>query len=307
MKKLDAVRAALPISLVALIAVAYIAKIPIGNLSAFGLDNLLLLCPLGALAAMIASKTIIPAAVLSLVCFVLLVVVVGRAFCSWVCPVPLVGKIRHVFSGKGETRIDKRSGRRASALAQGKCAASSCSSCASRRGIALDSRHLVLGGALGATLLFGFPVFCLVCPIGLTFASVFLVVNLFAHGDVTWAVVVVPALLLVEAVFFRKWCHRLCPLSALMSLTARANRTFTPVINDEACLETAKGASCGRCGDACAEGIDLRHPELSEAALNECTRCRACAEGCPAGAITFPVLSSTPVEEVNDLVPDVEH
>ena len=39
----------------------------------------------------------------------------------------------------------------------------------------LDSRHYVLGGALLSTAVFGFPVFCLVCPIGLTFATVLVV------------------------------------------------------------------------------------------------------------------------------------
>lgn len=47
---------------------------------------------------------------------------------------------------------------------------------------AFDSRHAVLGGALLTTAVFGFPVFCLVCPVGLTFAAVALLVSLFGCG-----------------------------------------------------------------------------------------------------------------------------
>lgn len=46
-----------------------------------------------------------------------------------------------------------------------------------------------------------------------------------------------------------------------MSLIAKGNKTFKPAINDEDCLETSKDATCGKCAQACPEGIDPRHPE----------------------------------------------
>lgn len=172
--------------------------------------------------------------------------------------------------------------------------ASPCSACASpcgkAKGIKIDSRHGILAAALGSTLVFGFPVFCLVCPIGLTFATILLVINLFSHGDVTWSLIVVPALLIAEVLLFKKWCHKLCPLSAFMSLIAKLNRTFKPTIDNAKCLETAQDKKCGACGRACEEGIDPRHPELSEAAWSECTKCRSCVDACPAHAISMPLI-----------------
>ena len=76
-----------------------------------------------------------------------------------------------------------------------------------------------------------------------------------------------------------------------MSLTAKANKTFKPVADPEKCLETAKGVSCGACARVCPEGINLHHPELSEAEINECTRCRACVDACPTGALSLPFLA----------------
>jgi len=75
-----------------------------------------------------------------------------------------------------------------------------------------------------------------------------------------------------------------------MSLIGRANRTFQPAIDDAKCLETAHGATCGRCAEVCEVAINPRHPELGTT-FNECTRCRACADVCPGHAISFPLIA----------------
>lgn len=328
-------RTLVALAIVAVVAVGFVTNVGIGTMSAPGIWDISILCPLGALGTMLASKMMVPRAVISLIVMVLLIVLFARAFCGWICPVPLVQKLRGLFAKKrpvehgedagAETaschpeRAKRVEGSRAaiavapsadaardpstplrSAQDDKKVApltseeeaslATPCASCASKRGAALDARHFVLGGALASTFIFGFPVFCLVCPIGLTFATILLVINLFSHGDVTWSLIVVPALLIAEVLLFKKWCHKLCPLSAFMSLIAKANKTFVPTIDDAKCLETAKGGACGACGRVCEEGIDPRHPQLSQAAWSECTKCRACVDACPANAITMPVL-----------------
>ena len=283
MKKLKTyrLRFLIMLAVLAVVAVGYFMAGGIGNFCGIGFESITLLCPLGALLAMIAERTAIPMAVISVVVVLLVCIVLGKVFCAWVCPVH--------FMSRGKKKGDK-----GDKEGKGGKVASPCSACASpcgkAKGIKIDSRHGILAAALGSTLVFGFPVFCLVCPIGLTFATILLVINLFAHGDVTWSLIVVPALLIAEVLLFKKWCHKLCPLSAFMSLIAKANKTFVPTIDDAKCLETAKGAACGACGRACEEGIDPRHPQLSRAAWSECTKCRACVDACPANAITMPLL-----------------
>ena len=197
------------------LSVGLIAGVSMGTLSGFGWETFSALCPLGALATMIATKTVVPRAVVSIVIMAVLVLAVGRAFCGWVCPVPLLDRVRGFFrSPKKRTALEqaKRSEMLGIAKSElGEAAASperakrvegsptaadgayshdcgSCSSCKEVRA-KLDSRHYVLGGALLSTAIFGFPVFCLVCPIGLTFATVLVVWRLFAAGDMTWSVV----------------------------------------------------------------------------------------------------------------------
>ena len=152
------------------------------------------------------------------------------------------------------------------------------------------SRNWVLGGAILSTAAFGFPVFCLVCPVGLTFGTLVVVWRVFQFNEVTWSLLVFPAMLVLELAVLRKWCHRFCPLGALLSLVSRGNRTFRPQANVGTCLHAAHGERCHRCADACPEGIDL-HDRAASAPLNECVKCRECADACPVHAITFPFLS----------------
>ena len=161
---------------------------------------------------------------------------------------------------------------------------------ASERGGLRDSRNWVLGGAILSTAAFGFPVFCLVCPVGLTFGTLVVVWRVFQFNEVTWSLLVFPAMLVLELAVLRKWCHRFCPLGALLSLVSRGNRTFRPQANVGTCLHAAHGERCHRCADACPEGIDL-HDRAASAPLNECVKCRECADACPVHAITFPFLS----------------
>ena len=314
-------RTIIPLAVIAVVAVGFATHVGVGTLSAIGWQDISLLCPLGALMTMIATKTMIPRAVISVVIAIALILLFARAFCGWVCPVPVVSKIRGIFSKKTsntdmtgtgvlpasenplvKAAVADGAGAGTEAAAEpaplsadeqaalkGCGSKAGCSSCAEKRA-ALDSRHVILGGSLLSAAVFGFPVFCLICPIGLTFATIVLVMRLFAFGDVTWAVVVVPLVLLIEVVFLRKWCGKFCPLGALISLVSGANRTLRPHVDDAACLFTSKGMRCFACSKACPEHLDVRRPQLSEEALGNCTKCRECADACPAKAISFPVL-----------------
>lgn len=335
-------RTIIPLAVIGVIGVGFATHVGVGTLSAIGWQDISLLCPLGALATMIATKTLLPRAVISVVIAIALILLFARAFCGWVCPVPVVSKIRGIFSKKTSNTdmtgtgvlpaeenplVKATEGAKANgtaAAADGTTAGEditplsadeqaalagcghSCSSCGEKRAT-LDSRHVILGGSLLSAAVFGFPVFCLICPIGLTFATIVLVMRLFAFGDVAWGVILVPALLLAEVVFFRKWCSKFCPISALMSLVGKANRTFVPTVDDAKCRESAQGASCEVCAAVCPQGINVRHPEAGMS-FSECTKCRACVEACPTRAITMPFLPkkaapSTVVAEDDEAVP----
>lgn len=331
---LSKLRSAMPAIVLVVLAAAFVLRIPLGNLSSIGPLDISVICPIGALSTLLASKAFIPHAVISLVVVVVLVVLFGRAFCSWVCSVPLMQRILGV-DPTGKKKAKKKAAKdakraaaadasdaqvaAASAAVQsgsweeaavpaapavaaaaagdstcpsgGSCPskAGGCSSCAQQRQRLIDSRHWILGGSLLSAAIFGFPVFCIICPVGLTFALVFLIVRLFS-GSVSWALLVVPLMLIVELVFLRKWCHQFCPIGALMSLLSKFNRTFVPTIDTSKCIETTTGHTCGRCTSVCPERINLRDLTASERGINECVKCRQCVDVCPKGAITMPLV-----------------
>ena len=313
-------RTLVALAIVAVVAVGFVTNVGIGTMSAPGIWDISILCPLGALGTMLASKMMVPRAVISLIVMVLLIVLFARAFCGWICPVPLVQKLRGLFAKKQPVERGDDADPAAAPLtkveidalgvscSKGSKNGSGCASCASKRGAALDARHFVLGGALASTFIFGFPVFCLVCPIGLTFATVLLVMRLFAFGDATWTVVAFPVIIALEVLLLPKWCQRFCPLGALLSLFSGLNRTFRPQMDAEKCLREGRGKACNLCEQACPEGINLHDVAAGETTLNDCSKCRACADVCPEHAITFPLLpkkqaQATPLP-VDDEIPE---
>jgi ferredoxin-type protein NapH len=246
----------------------------LGTPSSFGVGSFFLLCPLGGLEAMLASKTFIPMAAISMLVVIVLVLLFGRAWCSWCCPAPA---IRGFF---------KRNPKRDSAADEHNC--NSCSGKSQLKAIGKDSRLWVLCGVLIATLIVGLPIFCLVCPIGLTFGTVASFWHLIVDKQVTASCIVFPLALVIELVLYRKWCLSFCPIGGLLGLFGRAAKFFRPSVNTSTCLKE-NGKACNACADVCDEFIDL-HSEYTSQELAQCTRCGKCASVCPTSSVTFGVL-----------------
>ena len=292
-----------------------------GTLSSFGLGSIAQICPLGAFEAMLADRTFLPQAFFGLCVVAIIVVIFGRIFCGWVCPVPLIKRV----TGVKDEKLSSEPQRCATCLSQ----ASLSKNCSTEKGLSATEAHakgcgasqtndasdakaerslnpnlpekgpyIVLGGALASSAIFGFPVFCLICPVGLTFALMIALWRLFEFNEPSWSIVFFAGFLILELFVLRRWCHAFCPLGALMTLLARLNKTFRPSIQQDTCVSCSVGIDCHVCRDACPEGIDLKavnSPEL----LARCTKCRACADACPTHAIHFPFFEKRQAKAAN--------
>lgn len=288
-----------------------------GTPSAFGIQQIAAVCPLGMLETMFGAKEFMLHPLLLLVLAVVLIALVGKAFCGWVCPVPWLQKFFRpgrkcadeaaAAADSGAIEVRAGSAQESGAVvpavfagdsAQVSAGRSSCASCSSgaacgealaplggkRDGVQLDSRHAVLAGALASAAVFGFPVFCLICPVGITFATLIGLWNLVQFNEPSWALVVFPAILILEVTVLRKWCSKICPISALVGLLANLNVTLRPRVKREACLRE-QGIDCHACVESCPEQLDPHSKRIPE-----CSKCGACIEACPAKAIAIKLL-----------------
>ncbi|MDR3316239.1 MAG: 4Fe-4S binding protein [Coriobacteriales bacterium] len=288
-----------------LVLVAVLASLAfdsgIGTPSALGIGEFFLLCPLGGLEAMIASRTLLPVALLSMGVVVVLTLTVGRAWCAWGCPAPVV---RSLFTGKGKAVASHDADDAQSPLgpkdAASAIAAQQAHVSRTREAPLLerilkaaksDRRLMVLAGVLVASAVIGFPVFCLVCPIGLTFGTVVSLWRLFVFKEVTVSVLVFPACLILELLVYRKWCMNLCPIAAFLGIFARFATRFRPIVDTSTCIQYTGSATCRVCAKVCPETIDL-HDAAASSILADCTRCGTCLEACPKQAIRITRQSS---------------
>lgn len=300
-----------------------------GTASSFGIAEIAAICPLGNLEAMLASKTFLPRALVGFAVFLVVAALLGRFFCGWLCPVPWVKKALSKLRAPGRrfglglkespaasetprtsactttnasSNTASESGKNAprSCPSGASCASSSCKDCAlaSRVKEKADQAtektpYWILGGALASSAVFGFPVFCLICPVGLTFALTVALWRLFEFNETNWAILWFAGFLVLELLVLRRWCSRFCPLGALWTLASRLNRFFRPKAREDLCTRMTHGVPCTICRDVCPEGIDPASVANDPMLLARCTKCGACAAACPTGAVHFPFLADS--------------
>jgi ferredoxin-type protein NapH len=265
-----------------------------GTLSSFGWRSIASICPLGAIESFLADRAVFPRALIALVFVIASGALLGKFFCAWLCPIP---PLRGLFKRKKKVNPPSSPSSELESIikshdfiqddtdAEQSACPSNCTTCAKKRK-GFDSRHIVLGGALFSSAVFGFPVFCLICPVGLVFATIIAFWRWVGFNDLTLSLVVFPAILVIEVFVLRKWCLKFCPLSAVASLMALPNRFFRPKVDSGRCLRS-HGVACTVCTDVCDELLDPHSPE----GMHECSKCGKCLEHCPARAINMPFNS----------------
>jgi ferredoxin-type protein NapH len=265
-------------------------KAGFGRICTFGVGEFVITCPLGYLGMVLASKSPLLNLLPGVGVGVLLVLVFGRAFCAWVCPGSIITTLksrvgRYFLNHHKVNHVGK------GVVPNGNPAALTGNHNGIHRDISKNSRLAglaILVGTLASSYVFGFPVFCLVCPVGLVFGIVFAVIRLFHSAPPGLELLVFPAMLVVEFFLIKSWCASFCPLGALYSLIGSLNRPLRLHVEEKECL-LERGVNCRACERSCSEGIYLpKSPSKVNPA--ECSKCLDCYEKCPVKAIHLRAL-----------------
>jgi polyferredoxin len=211
-----------------------------------------------------------PAAMFLFMAFVLMSLLLKKAFCSWLCPVGTLSEQLWRLGRKafGRTfRIPRWAD-------------------IPMRGL----KYLLLGffvfviGAMSASALEDF----MYTPYGIV-ADVKML-NFFREISLT-ALIVVVVLAFLSMLVQNFWCRYLCPYGALMGLVS----LLSPMKirrDAEACID------CAKCAHACPSGLKV--DKLVQIRSAECTACMECVAVCPAdGALQFalpPRRSAAPAQ-----------
>ncbi len=248
--QLRVLRGALAGSIVLAIVLSVAFKGDMGTLCAY--------CPVGLAQVAVASGSVAPMLIYSILGVIALGLLFGRGFCGWACPTSLLGK--------GTAKGPAAGARKTSGTA---------------------TRPIYSLGLVGAVLLVslfvGFPVFCIVCPVGLVFGFLFAVIKAFTTYQATWDLLIIPLMLLLEFKVLRSWCRLFCPMGALMAfLGALSPIRIRKKVNKEKCRA---GEGCQGCEQVCPEGIAVRG--IVQSADPNCTLCGSCLIQCPHQAISL--------------------
>jgi ferredoxin-type protein NapH len=280
-----------------------------------------IVCPLWAVQTLVAGQVLIAdlvSTVVAMLLFFILIIVLGNMFCGWVCPVGTMidsfDRLVTKFLPKVDSKRVERSIRDKELRAKRQSQSSNiiCPSCpigrfAGRYGVVANG--VIVSSFVGSAA-FGFPVFCTICPIGISTRGVS---HLSSTASITgkflpiilelWAIPVVAVLASLRERRF--WCKKICPVGALLNLAGAFNPFFKPVVNADKCRLKGCPKDCEdyrldycfmcrqmdqkECEKACPVDINLTDKE----SLSRCTKCFECYITCDRDAIEIK-LSGMP-------------
>ena len=197
--------------------------------------------------------------VIGLALFIGGTILLGRAFCAWVCPIGTVVDGADLAFKKLKIKpYFARHAREDDSI-----------------GVVRNrfNKYAVLAFALTGSAAFKFPVWCVFCPIGAICRGAASGVELAVGAEL----LTVPAVGCMGLGEKRFWCRYLCPVGGLLTIISRFNPFIKPRLQPD-----AGHKNCGVCTIICPEGINVCNEKETFA---RCTKCYDCINKCPWGIV----------------------
>lgn len=251
-----------------LIMAAALAGVGMGTFCYLNLGLVRLVCPVGYLELCLANRMVHWGLLPAFAIVLGLIGLVGRAFCSWICPATLViDQSERILDKVLPQRLNERRKRFKRDFI------SRCPKLDYRDGVA------ILVGAGISVAVFGYPFVSTFCPIGVITRNA---ISLVRYQDLSGDLLFVILAVWVGYLFSAGW-KGCCPAGMLRGVAATGNRLFYPVLDYDQCNQ------CGTCERVCPEHFCLYNGKYE---VKMCYKCFECIDCCPKKAISLSFIGS---------------
>jgi len=223
-----------------------------GWYQSLGIGRLWIVSPLEGLESILVTRSLYWPLLGALVLPVLSAAILGRVFCSWICPINSLQEIGDFLLRLLQKRQKPRD----------------------RWLLPKAVLWYVLTAELLTTLILGTPLWVFLSPPGLVGREIMTYVF---FRTLAWEGLVVLAVLALNLVTRRFYCRFLCPLGALLALLGKWKRLAVR-------LDLSNCTSCRKCDRACPLGLT---PSMGESATLVCWNCAECIDSCSEGGLSF--------------------
>ncbi len=222
-----------------------------GWYQSFAIGNFFIVSPLEGIESILTSKTIYLTAVIGMLFSIILALLLGRVFCSWVCPISFLSELTDKALGIFSKKLKYQ-----------------------RNLITLPKYifwfALIL--ELFLTLIIGYPLYVWWSPQALVGREIMLYIF---YKIITIEIIIVFAVLFLNLLTRRFFCRYLCPLGALLALFGK-DRKLIIRYNPNNCI------NCKLCDQRCP--LDIK-PSQGNSEGIYCWNCFECKDVCPKDAL----------------------
>jgi ferredoxin-type protein NapH len=229
-----------------------------GDLWSMSIGNLKLVHPVAFIETTISTKRIYIPLILSVIIPLLITIILGRVFCSWLCPVGFIlelnQKVNRFFKKMGLHKTIRIT----------------------------DIRYIILFIALVLSFFLAFPLISIFDPSHMLGREL---MYIFTHNAFSLTGVGILLGILSFEMFStsRAWCNYLCPSGGALSLLG-SGRLWRIRMDKERCTH------CHICNDACPYYLEpMRLAEEQKFDGVKCDNCGLCRDQCPEGAISYTI------------------
>lgn len=223
-----------------------------GWYQSIGIGALWFVSPLEGFESLLITRNIYMPSIVGMVVPVTLAFLLGRVFCSWICPVTffleLFDRLRKIISKKKFLK--------------------------NKLIVAKKILWFTLIGELLLSMIIGAPLFVFLSPPGLVGREIMMAVffrTLALEG------VLLIVIVFLELLTRRFFCRSFCPLGALLACIGQKRKLRVVTIEDN-CV------ACGICAKSCPMGLK---PRMNEGSTAYCWNCGECIDRCRTDALSF--------------------